>query len=105
MLEYDAGYFKQLTAEQLVTKVAKGYHKREWQKIRERNKALDCRIYARAPSIALDVDRFTDKQWQRLAGDDLSLKYEQKTVSETKSRVSASKPRPKIVKSKWMSGA
>lgn len=100
--EYDAGYFKQLTAEQLVTKVVKGYPKREWQKIRERNEALDCRIYARAASIALGVDRFTDKQWQRLAGDDLSLKAEQKTVSETKSRVSASKPRPKIVKSKWM---
>ena len=100
--EYDAGYFKQLTAEQLVTKVVKGYPKRAWQKIRERNEALDCRIYARAASIALGVDRFTDKQWQRLSGDDLSLKAEQKTVSEAKSRVSASPPRPKILKSKWM---
>lgn len=35
-----------------------------------------------------------------LAGDDLSLKAPAKTVSETKSRVSASKPRPKIVRSK-----
>ena len=58
-----------------------------------------------AASISLGVDRFTDKQWQRLAGDDLSLKTEQKTVSETKAWVPASKPRPKIVKSKWMSGA
>ena len=91
--------------EQLVTKVVKGYPKREWQKIRERNEALDCRIYARAASIALGVDRFTDKQWQRLAGDDLSIKAPAKTVSETNSRVPASKPRPKIVKSKWMSGA
>ncbi len=72
--EYDAGYFKQLAVEQLVTKVINGYPKREWQKIHERNEALDCHIYARAASIALGVDRFTDKQWQRLAGDDLSLK-------------------------------
>lgn len=49
--EYDAGYFKQLTAELLFAKVVKGHPKREWQKIRERNEALDCRIYARAASI------------------------------------------------------
>ena len=53
----------------------------------------------------MGVDRFTDKQWQRLEGDDLSLKVPAKTVSETKSQVSASEPRPKIVKIKWMSGA
>ena len=46
---------------------------------------------------------FTDKQWQRLAGDDLSLKAPARIVSETKSRVSASKPRPKMVKIKKMS--
>ena len=28
--EYDAGYFKQLAAEQLVAKVVKGSPKREW---------------------------------------------------------------------------
>ncbi|HJN38362.1 MAG TPA: hypothetical protein QF353_06280 [Gammaproteobacteria bacterium] len=66
--------------------------------------ALNCRIYARAASSALGVDRFTNKKWQRLAGVDLSLKSPAKTVSETKSRVSTSKPRPKIVKNKWMSG-
>jgi phage terminase large subunit GpA-like protein len=66
---------------------------------------LDCRIYAMAASIALGVDKFTEKQWKRLAGDDLSLKAEQNTVSKTKFRASTSKPRPKIVKSKWMSGA
>jgi phage terminase large subunit GpA-like protein len=52
---------KLLTTEQLVTKVVKGYPKREWQKILERNEDLDCRIYARA---TLEVDRFIDKQWQ-----------------------------------------
>jgi len=51
--EYNAGYFKQLAPEKLVTKVIKGYPKREWQKIRERNEALNCRIYAKTASIAL----------------------------------------------------
>ena len=89
----------------MVIKVIKGCPKHEWQKIRDRNESLDCCIYTRAASIALGVDGFTDKQWQWLAGDGLSLKSPAKTVSETKSRVAASKPRPKIVKSKWMSGA
>ena len=55
--KYDPEYFKQLTAEQLVTKTVKGYPKREWQKLRDRNEALDCRIYARAAAIACGIDR------------------------------------------------
>ena len=38
-------WFDQLAAEQLVTRPNGG---REWQKIRPRNEALDCRIYAYA---------------------------------------------------------
>ena len=38
-------WFDQLTAEQLVTRANGG---REWQKIRPRNEALDCRVYAYA---------------------------------------------------------
>jgi len=68
-------------------------------------KPLIVAFMQKRPALLWGVDRFTDKQWQRLAGDDLSLKAEQKTVSETISRVSVSKPRPKMVKSKWMSDA
>jgi phage terminase large subunit GpA-like protein len=64
--KYDPEYFKQLTAEQLVTKTVKGYAKREWQKLRERNEALDCRIYARAAALALGMDRWLTKQWNQL---------------------------------------
>ena len=56
-------YFKQLTAEQLVTRIVKGYPKREWQKTRDRNEVLDCRIYARA--IALATDHWTDEKWEQ----------------------------------------
>ena len=34
---YSEEYFKQITAEQLVAKLVKGYRKLEWQKMRERN--------------------------------------------------------------------
>jgi phage terminase large subunit GpA-like protein len=66
--EYNTEYFKQLAAEQLVTRIVKGYPKREWQKTRDRNEALDCRVYARAASIALGIDRWSESKWEKLAG-------------------------------------
>jgi phage terminase large subunit GpA-like protein len=80
--EYDAAYFQQLTAEQLVTRVVKGYPKREWQKIRDRNEALDCRVYARAASIALGIDRWNDSQWEKLTGN-MALVINQKRHQAT----------------------
>jgi phage terminase large subunit GpA-like protein len=57
--KYGEEYFKQLTAERLVTvKDKRGFPHREWRKLRERNEALDCRIYARAAASALGIDRF-----------------------------------------------
>ncbi len=41
-------YFKQLTAEKLLTRYVKGFPVREWHKTRPRNEALDCRVYAYA---------------------------------------------------------
>jgi phage terminase large subunit GpA-like protein len=61
--KYGEEYFKQITAEQLVTKLVKGYRRHEWQKMRERNEALDCRVYARAAAARVGIDRFQDKHW------------------------------------------
>lgn len=47
-------YFEQFTGEQIVTKFVKGYPFREWRKVRERNEALDIRVYAYA---ALKLER------------------------------------------------
>jgi phage terminase large subunit GpA-like protein len=63
---YPEEFFKQLTAEQLVTKVVKGYRRTEWQKLRERNESLDCRCYGRAAAAAYGLDRFTEKHWRAL---------------------------------------
>ena len=62
--KYSEEYFKQITAEQLVTKIVKGYRRHEWQKMRERNEALDCRVYARAAAARVGLDRYQEKHWQ-----------------------------------------
>ena len=59
-------YFKQITAEQLVTKLVRGYRRLEWQKMRERNEALDCRVYARAAAARVGLDRYQEKHWHAM---------------------------------------
>ncbi len=65
--EYGDEYFKQLTAEQLVTKrTRRGYVVREWVKTRDRNESLDCRVYAMAAAIAAGVERWPHERWAEL---------------------------------------
>ena len=61
-------WLKQLTAEQLTTvKTRRGFTKLEWQKLRERNEALDARVYARAAAWITGADRWPDAKWEELA--------------------------------------
>lgn len=63
----DAEWIKQLVAEQLVTvKTRRGFTRLEWQKVRERNEALDCRVYARAAAWIAGADRWTEDKWRDL---------------------------------------
>jgi phage terminase large subunit GpA-like protein len=63
----DTEWLKQLVAEQLVTvRNKRGYAHQEWQKMRERNEALDCRVYARAAAWILGADRWDEATWRRL---------------------------------------
>lgn len=67
--EYPPEYFKQLTAEHVVVSVSKkGYRTYTWEKRRERNEALDCRVYARGAAAILGIDRFPDSAWDQLEG-------------------------------------
>lgn len=59
-------FFRQLCAEQLVKRVRRGFAKYEWEKIRERNEVLDCRVYARAAAALAGVDRLEPAQWTKL---------------------------------------
>ena len=67
-------WLKQFVAEQLVTvRTRRGFARLEWQKLCERNEALDCRVYARAAAWIAGADRFPERRWRRmevaLAGD------------------------------------
>ncbi|MBL8235229.1 MAG: phage terminase large subunit family protein [Bryobacterales bacterium] len=63
----DAEFVQQLCAEQLVTRRDRnGFAIREWQKMRERNEALDCYVYARAAAATSGLDRFEDRHWREL---------------------------------------
>ena len=53
-VDRDPEWFHQLTAERLVTRFVRGFPVREWKKTRERNEALDCRVYAYAALKVLD---------------------------------------------------
>jgi len=64
--EYSEEYFKMLTAEQLVAKTVKGYRRYEFQKVRDRNEALDCRVYARACAAIIGMDRWKPAHWDAI---------------------------------------
>ncbi len=63
----DTEWLKQLVAEQMVTvRNKRGVGRQEWQKMRERNEALDCRVYARAAAWILGADRWDETTWRSL---------------------------------------
>lgn len=62
--QYGPEYFKGLTAENLVRKqLRSGRTMMEWEKIRERNEPLDCRVYGRAALFILGGDRWSVQDW------------------------------------------
>jgi phage terminase large subunit GpA-like protein len=93
---------KQLTAEQLVTvKNKRGFAKLEWQKLRERNEALGCRVYARAAAWILGADRWSDARWEEL---ERQLAVVTAVTSAARPVVSRVKPAPRrrSVRSSYM---
>ena len=61
--EMEEEYFKQLTAEVLTKRIVRGFAKYQWEKIRERNEALDTWILARAAASFFGLDRFKQENW------------------------------------------
>jgi phage terminase large subunit GpA-like protein len=95
----DSEWVKQLTAEQLVTiKNRQGFTRLEWQKLRERNEALDNRVYARAAAWVSAIDRWPDHKWRELE--------EQLGIGtgndETGAGKPASRPRRRVIGSPYM---
>ncbi len=64
---YDDRYFKGLVAERLVVKIAGGRPREVWElPAGLRNEPLDLHVYNRAAAAACGIDRFTERDWQRL---------------------------------------
>ena len=105
----DAEWVKQLVAEQLVTvKTRRGFTRLEWQKLRERNEALDCRVYARAAAWIAGLDRWTERKWRELEKQ-LGIEAETTTptpmpaIAEQKTRADPSSGR-RALRSRWLGG-
>ncbi|MGP1397159.1 MAG: phage terminase large subunit family protein [Inquilinaceae bacterium] len=91
---YGEEYFKQLTAERLVQRRTRtGFARQEWTLTRDRNEALDLRVYAMAAAVAARLDRWTEADW---------------TQREFEAGFAApadpAPARPAVVKSKWLEG-
>ena len=95
-------WLKQFVAEQLVTvRTRRGFARLEWQKLRERNEALDCRVYARAAAWIAGADRFPERRWRRMeAALGASTGEEERLPPERPDRTPA--PRRRVTRSKWM---
>lgn len=63
---YAKEFFEQLCAEQLVTRTLGGLRRTTWEKRRDRNEALDCRIYARAAAGSLRLETWSAEKWDEL---------------------------------------
>lgn len=92
--EYDEEYFKQLTAEKVVARRnRKGFAITEWVKDRERNEALDCRIYARAAASMIGLDRLKENSLQKIR---VTAIVKSDQVTDNKKELGGTKPsRPK----------
>lgn len=84
--EYNEAYFQMLTAEQLIARTVRGYRRLEWQKIRDRNEALDLRVYARATASIVGMDRWREAQWDALKPNMAAKQPESKASLETDER-------------------
>lgn len=90
---YSKEFFEQLCAEQLITKTLRGIRKTVWEKRRERNEALDCRVYAMAAASALRVEVWAPQKW-----DDIQ-------ASLTIVRNPAAPPLKPVAKPRWQGRA
>ena len=114
--QVDAEFVQQLCAEQLVTRRDRnGFAHREWQKMRERNEALDCYVYARAAAAAAGLDRFEERHWRELERqlglappDEVppqlqALDPHEATPSGGLGASGIRLPRRRVIKSRWLS--
>lgn len=82
----DDEYFRQLTAEKIITKYSQGRAKRAWVKTRVRNEALDVRNYALAAFALLNTN--INRLAQRLENKPVEVKKENTTKQKRRRKES-----------------
>lgn len=99
--QYNEEYFRQLCAEKLIIKKdRRGFSRYEWVKERERNEALDLKVYNRALAAIIGIDRFRPKDWERYKTK-LSLA---KPIEVNENKSQAVKKEKRVIKRKRDSG-
>jgi len=102
--EYDEDYFKQLTAEQVTSKVVNGNRVFFWEKVRERNETLDLHVYARAAAHVVGLDRFNESQWAHLTPSSVPVPLNTQNVAnkvQPTAPTQPQRPQPRR-KSNWL---
>jgi phage terminase large subunit GpA-like protein len=95
-----AEWIKQLTAEQLVTvRDRRGFTKLEWRQMRDRNEALDCRVYARAAAWLVGIDRWDERRWEHQEMQIDAARHDDAAAGDVK----PSPPQGEIRRSGWFS--
>ena len=98
--KYSEEYFKQLTAEQLVVRIVKGYRRPEWQKTRDRNESLDIRVYNRAAAAVYGIDRFNDTIWQTF--EERLAQMVQQVARGLPPELPRAAPQRQVIRSRWI---
>lgn len=104
--QVDGEYLQQLCAEQLVTRRNRhGFAVRDWQKLRERNEALDCYVYARAAAAAAGLDRFDETHWRQMEQQMHSIVEplpKTPDTEETNMNTPSQRTSRRVVRSSWL---
>lgn len=95
---YDEEYFRQITAEKVITRYHRGFAKRVWEKKGRmiRNEALDCRVYALAAFALLgtNINKLADRIERRMRRDQPEPEDQQPEVVESEPMVPDPSPVP-----------
>lgn len=101
-------FCRQLVAEHLTRRTVAGRVVSEWQKLRDRNEALDCRNYARAAAVRQGLDRMGEGAWAALEAAVGSPPPVPVTVTETPTpqpRATVAPPAPRgNLRSRYVTG-
>lgn len=96
-LTLEEEYFKQLTAEKKITKHKNGFAYTEWVKVRERNEALDIKVYQIA-ALHIAISRHYPNNTVSQALDRMSQNYQAKvTEIEKKIPIPQEKPKRRLI--------